>query len=104
MVAIDWDALTLKELKDIQKKVAQAIDSFEDRKKQEALTALEAKAAEMGFTLKELLGKAPSKATKSPPKYAHPENPALTWTGRGRQPRWIKDGLNSGKSLEDFAI
>lgn len=104
MADIDWDALSLKELKGIQKKATKAIESFEDRKKQEALNALEAKAAELGFSLKNLVGKKGAKATKSLPKYAHPENPAVTWTGRGRQPQWIKDGLKVGKSLEDFAI
>lgn len=23
------------------------------------------------------------------PQFAHPENPALTWTGRGRTPKWV---------------
>lgn len=104
MADIDWDALSLKELKDIQKKAAKAIETFESRKKQEALSALEKKASELGFSLKDLLGKATTKATKSTPKYAHPANPDLTWTGRGRQPQWIKDGLKAGKKLEDFAI
>ena len=104
MADIDWNALSLEELKDIQKKATKAIESFEARKKQEALAKLEAKAAEMGFTLKELIGNTKGSGNKAAPKYAHSENPSLTWTGRGRQPNWIKDGLASGKSLEDFAI
>jgi DNA-binding protein H-NS len=38
------------------------------------------------------------------PKYRNPANPKQTWTGRGRQPGWIKDGLAKGKKLADFAI
>lgn len=27
------------------------------------------------------------------PKYRNPENPAQTWTGRGRQPSWVAEAL-----------
>lgn len=104
MASIDWNTLTLKELKDIQKQATKAIANFEKRRKQEAVVALEAKASEMGFALKDLVGSDKGSVTKSRPKYAHPDNRALTWTGRGRQPRWIKEGLAEGKSLGDFAI
>lgn len=101
---IKWDALSLDELKDVQKKATKAINSFEARKRKEALAIVEAKAAEMGFSLSELTGGAKTKGTKSAPKYCHPENPAMTWTGKGRQPNWIKDALANGKSLDDFLI
>ena len=104
MQDIEWDALSLDELKDIQKKAAKAIESYEARKRKEALAAVEAKAAEMGFSLSELTGGAKTKATKSAPKYSHPENPAKTWTGKGRQPNWVKDALANGKALEDLLI
>ena len=82
-----------------------AIESYEKRKKQEALAAAEAAAKESGYTLSELVGStAKSKGKVNPPKYRHPENPELTWTGRGRRPDWIQEGLQAGKSLEDFLI
>ncbi|WP_342344670.1 H-NS histone family protein [Vannielia litorea] len=34
----------------------------------------------------------------------HPENPTVTWYGRGRQPKWIKEALANGKRLEKFLI
>ncbi|MCA8883160.1 MAG: H-NS histone family protein [Rhodobacteraceae bacterium] len=106
MAKIDLSKLDLDELKSLQKDVAKAIDQYEAKKRKEALDAVEALAREKGFTLSELTGAAPAKKTKSalPPKYKHPENPALTWSGRGRQPGWIKEGLESGKSLDDFLI
>jgi DNA-binding protein H-NS len=33
-------------------------------------------------------------------KYRNPDDPAQQWTGRGRQPAWIKAWIASGKSLE----
>ncbi|WP_299752065.1 H-NS histone family protein [uncultured Tateyamaria sp.] len=104
MKDIDWDALSLDELKDIQKKATKAIESFEARKRKEALAAVQAKAAEMGFSLSELTDGLKTKSTKSAPKYCHPENPAKTWTGKGRQPNWVKDALANGKTLEDMLI
>ena len=103
---MDLDALSLKELKKLQGDVAKAISTYEDRMKREALAELEAKAREMGFNLGELLGTSKGKRTGGSvaPKYAHPENPSVTWTGRGRKPKWVVEALEAGKSLEDLAI
>ena len=55
-MTIEFNTLSLKELKDLQSQVAKAIAGFEDRKKKEALAELEEKAREMGFSLAELTG------------------------------------------------
>ena len=34
-------------------------------------------------------------------KYRNPEDPNQQWSGRGRQPAWVKAWVESGKSLED---
>jgi DNA-binding protein H-NS len=38
------------------------------------------------------------------PKYQNPQNDAETWSGRGKQPRWLAAQLRSGKSLNSFLI
>lgn len=38
------------------------------------------------------------------PKYCNPEVPSETWSGRGKQPKWIASALKSGYKLEDFRI
>ena len=38
------------------------------------------------------------------PKYKNPNNPAEVWSGRGRQPRWVRDQLMTGKRLDQFLI
>ena len=38
------------------------------------------------------------------PKYRNPVQPAETWSGRGKQPRWLAAQLKSGKKLDDFRI
>lgn len=99
-------SLSLRELKDLQSQVGKAIASFEDRKKKEAMAALEETARSMGFSLSELTGSAPTTRKRRPSTvtYANPENASETWTGRGRKPRWFEAAIKSGKKPEDMAI
>ena len=101
---VDLDSLSRDELEKLASDVQKALKTLETRRKADARRALEQKAKELGFSLEELAANAPKGKSKSEPRFRHPENPDVTWTGRGRQPAWIKDGLASGKTLEDFAI
>jgi DNA-binding protein H-NS len=38
------------------------------------------------------------------PKYRNPDNPSETWTGRGREPKWMQHQIAEGKSRDDFLI
>jgi DNA-binding protein H-NS len=48
--------------------------------------------------------KAGKSASKIAPKYRNPDNPAETWTGRGKQPRWLAAYTGNGRSLDEFVI
>ena len=96
--------MPLAELKKLRKDVEKAITSFEERRVSEAREQLEAQAKEMGFKLSELVGKAKKTKAVSVPKYRHPENPEMTWTGRGRRPQWIVEAIERGEDIETFAI
>lgn len=105
MTDIDLNALSLAELKQLQKNVAKAIARFEARRKAEARAKVDDLARELGFSFDELAEAAPPrKRGASAPKYRHPKNAQITWSGRGRKPAWIAEALAAGKSLEDFAI
>ena len=41
---------------------------------------------------------------KVAPKYRNPANAKDTWTGRGKQPRWLAAETAKGRKLEDFLI
>jgi len=49
-------------------------------------------------------GRSPNAGRKVEPKYRNPANPAETWTGRGKPPRWLAAELADGKSKDDFLI
>lgn len=106
MGKIDLDSFTLSDLKKLQKDVAKAIDGYEERQRQEARAALEAKARELGFNLNDLVEAPRKKSARNvnPPKYRHPENPAQTWSGRGRRPDWVNAHVAAGGSLDDLLI
>ncbi|MEO1774018.1 MAG: H-NS histone family protein [Pseudomonadota bacterium] len=107
MAKINLEKLSLEELRQLEKDVLSAIASFEKRKRNEALAAVAAAAKEHGFDLADLLGdEKTSKGRKQPlpPKYQHPEDPSKTWSGRGRQPEWVKESLAGGKPLADLLI
>jgi DNA-binding protein H-NS len=38
------------------------------------------------------------------PKYQNPRNPTERWSGRGKQPHWVRAQLKSGKKLEHLRI
>jgi DNA-binding protein H-NS len=102
--AMDLKSLSLDQLKDLQRDVDKAIKSFEARRLAEARKELEQKARELGVSLNEILGVQGKKGVKSLPKYRHPEDPTLTWAGRGRKPVWFIEAIASGKSADDLRI
>jgi len=105
MADYDLEALSLGELKKMQKDVAKAISTFEDRQKAEARAKVEALARELGYSLTELVG-TETKSSRAPAaaKYRHPENAALTWSGLGRKPQWFADHINAGKDPSALAV
>ena len=105
MADYDLEALSLTELKKMQKDIAKAISTFEDRQKAEARAKVEAFAQDLGYSLAELVGTETKIArAPAPAKYRHPENTALTWSGRGRRPQWFVDALEADRTAVDLEI
>lgn len=103
---MNLDEMSLRELQELQRNITRMIETYQERAKRDALSELREKARSMGFTIEELLEVKSAKATrKSPePKYRHPENPELTWSGRGRKPLWFVDALELGISADAMMI
>jgi DNA-binding protein H-NS len=38
------------------------------------------------------------------PKYRNSNEPSETWSGRGKQPRWLVAAVNAGHTIEEFLI
>ena len=49
-------------------------------------------------------GKARRKYPRVFPKFRNPQTPSETWSGRGKQPRWLAAAIKLGRKIEDFRI
>ncbi|TAA28741.1 H-NS histone family protein [Pseudoxanthomonas winnipegensis] len=120
-MSIDLSGLSAKELASL---ISQAQKRQTVISKRTPITKVRARilkfAKAEGYTIEELFGggsaapirgkaakKAPTagrKLGKVAPKYRNPANSKETWTGRGKQPRWLAALVASGKKVEDFLI
>jgi DNA-binding protein H-NS len=60
-----------------------------------------------GISVKDLMaGKSAPRAKTAPSaaKFRNPADSSQEWSGRGRQPNWVKAWTASGKSLDDAKI
>jgi DNA-binding protein H-NS len=97
MAPIDLSGYDLAELKGLCFDIEQEIRRRARADRERARERIHALAADAGIPLAALV-------QKGSPRYRNPADSAQTWTGRGRQPRWIAEALASGRSLDDFKI
>jgi DNA-binding protein H-NS len=99
------DDMSYKVLVDLKQRVAVAILERKAAEKTEIKRKMAELAAASGFDLSELMGgKTSRKGAKVEVKYRNPADLTQTWTGRGRQPRWLVAALKKGQKLESFAV
>lgn len=103
-MAKDPAKMSLKELQELELKVKKAKLTVQQRSRSELRRELESMAAQAGFKLSDLFGGRGGKGRKVAAKYANPDDPSQTWSGRGRKPRWLAARLRAGDRVEKFLI
>ena len=123
-MAIDINSLSARELETLITKAKKRKTTLAKRKPvAQVRRKLAQQAKAEGYTVEELFGTATGaagattaargtgrvakkarKLGKVPPKYRNPANPEETWTGRGRQPRWLAALTAEGRQVEEFLI
>ena len=121
-MAVNLSDLTQKELDTLITQAKRRKATLKKRKPIATVRSrITAQAEAEGYTIEELFGgatvkktavrKAAKKATrkgrklgKVPPKYRNTADKSETWTGRGKQPRWLAAQVAKGKKVEDFLI
>lgn len=119
---IDVSHLSTAQLEALVRAAAKEKKRKQKRKPVAKVRALLDKAAKSaGYSLAEVFGEAKqsrqgkaSRVTKGagrkssggkvPPKYRNPEDETQTWTGRGRQPKWVAEAIANGSSLDALRI
>ncbi|MCT8090287.1 H-NS histone family protein [Acinetobacter sp. C_4_1] len=105
----DISNLSVEELKRLQVEAEALIASKKDQAVEDAYQQILDIADNVGLSIEQILEFGGSKRKKSTrksvePRYRSKKNSADTWTGRGKQPRWLVAELESGAKLEDFLI
>ena len=79
-------------------------------KKKEVTNQIKELAASIGYSV-ELTELSPDrspgnsrKGSKVAVKYRDPDNSKHQWTGRGMQPKWLRELIEQGRSLEEFIV
>jgi len=102
---------TLQDLLAQKAELERKIHETQRSERQAAVDKVRALMAEFGLSVEDLGGKAANPGRKktgsdgtrkAAVKYR--DSAGHTWSGRGLQPRWLKEALASGKSLADFAV
>src|SRR5262245_61130024 len=98
------ERMSLKELHDLKNRLEKSIRSRLDSERSEMRERFKRQAEEAGFSLADIVGGARGgKGRKSASaKYAHPDDPTLTWSGRGRMPKWLSEQIKAGADRSDY--
>jgi DNA-binding protein H-NS len=97
-------------LRNLQEQIKQEMKKREHQDLQKAREQILAIAQSVGVPLKDLIssgraGKAAASGTGSVAvRYRHPDDASQQWTGRGRQPKWVKEWVEGGKSLDQLRV
>ena len=105
----DISNLSVEELKKLQVEAEALIASKKDQAIEDAYNQISAIAENVGLSIDQILEFGATKRKKTTrksvePRYRSKANPEDTWTGRGKQPRWLVAELEKGAKLESFFI
>lgn len=102
---IDLSKLSVEELQLLAQDIEAEIVTRRENERERVLTQMRELAGSLGLSLEDVLRQERGKSGGIvPPKYRHPDDPKLTWTGRGKRPVWVGEVLASGKTLDDLKI
>jgi DNA-binding protein H-NS len=105
MAKLNLEKMSTAELRALATELDQEMQKRKKTEVKETAARIKALAAEIGLPVDEILhyGKK-TKLPKGEPRYRNPGNPKQTWTGKGRQPAWIKSLLAQGKTLDELEM
>jgi DNA-binding protein H-NS len=104
MSNVDISNLSVAELEKLKGSIDSAIANRRDGELLNLRQAIDDMVEQAGFTLDEVLQVRTSKKRAVKAKYSNPNNPAETWSGRGRKPIWVQEWTNAGRDLNDCLI
>ncbi len=105
---MDLSNMSVGDLRNLQEQIKQEMKKREVQEVQKAREQILAIAQSVGVPLKDLLATGgrggAAKGNSVAVRYRHPDNASQQWTGRGRQPKWVKEWVEGGKSLDKLRV
>jgi DNA-binding protein H-NS len=101
----NFDSMSYAELAQMQTRIECLKIEKQNAERAELRERILTMVKEHGFEISDLFGKSRKGKATVAVKYRDPQNPANTWTGRGRMPRWMVAATKGGKAKkEDFLV
>lgn len=106
---MDISSLSLVELKKLEAQASQEIETRQKGELEKARAEMLAIAQRVGIPLTQLIAGVPKNGVKAGKKavaaqYRNPDNQEQQWSGRGRQPLWVKSWLEMHQTLDGIRI
>jgi DNA-binding protein H-NS len=107
-MAVDIKNLNHSQLNDLITKAQQRQNAMRKEKVVKLREKVTAMIKAEGYSVDDVFGGRGTRKGKRTgtvaPKYRNPADPATTWSGRGKRPRWFNDALKAGKKEKDLLI
>ncbi len=109
--SLDLQQWQQKDLLSLQRMLAEELERRSSSERKAAIQQINAICQQVGVPILEILSLTHLKRTTGPRlgskvdvRYQHPEKPELKWTGRGRQPIWMRQWLETGGTMEQLDL
>ena len=98
---MDLSNMSAVELRKLEEKIKLEMKKRERQDMVKAREQILAIAQSVGIPLKDLMASgARTKSGAVAVRFRNPDDRSQQWTGRGRQPKWVKAWVDSGKALD----
>ena len=108
---MDLSNMSLGDLRNLEEQIKQEMKKREHQEVQKAREQIIAIAQSVGVPLKDLISSS-GRGSKSANagtgtvavRFRNPADNSQQWTGRGRQPKWVKEWVEGGNSLDKLRV
>ena len=103
---MDLSQFSADQLEQLSKDALAAAKKKREEARKELRRKVDSLIKESGFSFGEVFPELDPMELKHtlPVVYRHTDNPALTWTGQGRRPKWLVEEMAAGRTVEEFKV
>lgn len=107
--------LPIESLEELVARATELLAQRREEKRTAFVAEVSERAKHLGIPLDQLIaelsgrnqgseGRGRRASHSAPIKYRDPDNPADSWSGRGKQPNWLRQKLSEGRQIDEFLV